>query len=123
MGCSPSFSHVLSTQFDLIEKNQRQIKQFQKHIYLHRQSLRASSSLCALFNPGVITELFRIAYVNSCDYTQFTILSLASVGLGAATSIFFLLTVREKKITEGKGFGLISLQIFPHRMSRNKKRV
>jgi hypothetical protein len=123
MGCSPSFSHVLSTQFNLIKKNQRQIKQLQKHIYLHRQSLCASSGLYTLFNIEVITEFFRIAYVNSCDYTQFTILSLASVGLGAATSVFFLVTVREKKIVEGKGFGLISLRIVSHRVSCNKKRV
>lgn len=52
-------------------------------------------------NLYVLLLAFILFLTLNCDYTQFTILSLASVGLGFLTSIFFLVTVREKKITEG----------------------
>lgn len=55
-------------------------------------------------NLYVLLLAFFLFLLLDSDYLQFRVLALASLGLGVLTSIFFLVTVNEKKITEGNRF-------------------
>jgi Na+/melibiose symporter-like transporter len=52
-------------------------------------------------NLYVLLLAFFLFLLLDSDYLQFRVLALASLGLGVLTSIFFLVTVNEKNITEG----------------------